>query len=907
MQQNSCKPIATKAFAEQYAEPGNNPNWREGMVSGNGRNGVIVSGAPYADALIYQNIYFIMPNNTVRKSIPHLIDELQPVRKAIFENDSEAAKTALRDFRYFFYTFHPSHQLRLHIPPKAYCAYRRWTDYETAEVGVRYTDAAGEWVRRTFTSRADDVTITEITKSSLGTKINMTVSIDNPSSMYKWDFHLSDGQFMQYKKIVGGNADYIAQVAHYPNYGNSELQNGGYAGLTYVLVIGGEKKKIELDGAKDAQNVGKDAFPAIQISNADAVYLISKSARTPQMCEWDEFAAMQRYPLVEELAQYTGRIAQAYMREGVFDYAAALAAHTALHQTQFNKVKLDLRANPSDRSLCNEQLLAKQKGCKTALEPALVERAYYAGRYAALACSGYMAPRLCGMWTGEWFPGWRGIYTMDANVNLQVSPMNTGHLQDAPPGFLYFVLRQIDDWMQNAADTFGMEEAIQVPVNTDGDRAMQIETDCYYPFQYWHAGASWMLLPLYEYWQCYGNQKIKLAGGDIYDDVYDFKKIAHVLGMKKGGLTRAEIDEIQAKGYLDLEKDILLPLLTKQARYWEQLCTPQYYTDANGVWRYAPDKTGLEKGEKYLLFPAYSPENWPGGRYDSTLTANAAMDIAAARDGLKMTIALENAVNREGKEAAIAKWEALLESLPDYRYDGTAGELTPDGGGGALCEWAAAGYAERNNHRHISHLYAAWPAYETQHNETLYRGARCALANRDRLNVGDNTTGHGWVHRGLVSARLKDGGDVQRVLCELLAGDTYYTSMMTDHNTDRCCDTYCTDTAIGITGVVNEALAFSDTGEIQVLPALPPAWSAGTISGLMTRAGAELERLDWDVSAGVVRVRIRAYADCSVVLTCGRAWKRATALGEGAAEIVGGEKINLCLQKDNAMDICFSQ
>ena len=242
-----------------------------------------------------------MPSNHIRHSIPNLIDELQTTRKAILDNDSEAAKKALRDCRYFFYTFHPSHQLRLSILPKGYSDYIRWTDYETAEVGVRYTDSEGVWERKTFTSRADDVTITEIKKSSHGAKINMTVSIDNPSSMYKWDFRLSDAQHMKYKKIVDSGANYIAQIAHYPNYENSELKNGGFAGLTYILVIGGKKEKIELGGVKDPQNIGADTSPAIKISDADAVYLISKSERTPQMCGWNEFSAITRYPLIEEL------------------------------------------------------------------------------------------------------------------------------------------------------------------------------------------------------------------------------------------------------------------------------------------------------------------------------------------------------------------------------------------------------------------------------------------------------------------------------------------------------------------------------------------------------------------------------------------------------------------------------
>ena len=66
------------------------------------------------------------------------------------------------------------------------------------------------------------------------------------------------------------------------------------------------------------------------------------------------------------------------------------------------------------------------------------------------------------------------------------------------------------------------------------------------------------------------------------------------------------------------------------------------------------------------------------------------MDISAARDGLHMVITIEKAVKRDGYEAAIARWETLLERLPDYKLDQD----------GALREWAMNEYTENNNKRH---------------------------------------------------------------------------------------------------------------------------------------------------------------------------------------------------------------
>ena len=82
-----------------------------------------------------------------------------------------------------------------------------------------------------------------------------------------------------------------------------------------------------------------------------------------------------------------------------------------------------------------------------------------------------------------------------------------------------------------------------------------VEYDQHYPFQYWNAGASWMLLPIFEFWQCFGNRPIPVA-----------EPIRH----------------LYKQDCLDLERDILLPLLTMQANFWEQLCTPEYYVDQDG-------------------------------------------------------------------------------------------------------------------------------------------------------------------------------------------------------------------------------------------------------------------------------------------------------------------------------------
>ncbi|MRN56611.1 glycosyl hydrolase family 95 catalytic domain-containing protein [Paenibacillus monticola] len=886
--------------ANSFTEiPASNPGnaWREGMVSGNGENGYITSGSPFTDSFIFQYMWFNYPSKDPRVIPGELTEQLSDARWNVFNQNDEwkipDANGATR-VRTFYYSYHPGHQLRYNITKKgSISGYERWTNYETAETGVRYTDEYGEWVRTSFTSREDNVSITKITSSSTGVKINMIISIDDISAMSGALLGHNEVEALQYKKLVDPNADYLAQVAHYPSCPGSELFHGGYAGLTRVLVVNGTKERVLMADMHESMNVGKEQNPAVLVKDAEAVYLITRSSRTYDMGRIEDFAATTQYAIVDELLQSTNVVAQKYIdADGQFDYDAARAPHAEKQSAEFNAVSFSIKGDEQYKNADNLTLIHAQRATPARVNHAFVEQVYNQGRYAMICCSGSSAPRLYGMWTGEWNPGWRGIYTLDANVNLQVASMNTGHLTQAQLGYITFFLRNTPDFEYNARMAYGMHDALQVSVNSDGDRGMHVEYDNDYPFEYWNAGASWCLLPIYEYWQCYGNQRIP-----IHDNmrIHDLKLI---LSVRDGGLTDEEFAQLIDKDYLDLAKDILLPLLTKQANFWKQICTPEYFTDLNGNACHQSGKTALNPGEKYMIIPTYSPENHPIG-YNSTITANATMDISAARDGLFMVIAMEKAVKRKGYETATAQWEALLELLPDYKYDSD----------GALREWAMNEYTENNNHRHLSHLYAAWPAYETQKNPGLAGAAKTAIANRDQYNIGDDTAGHGWMHKALVQARLKNGDGVLSSLLPMMRETGYYNSLMTDHDSNRRCNTYCTDTSFGAVGAINEALLFSNTGEIEVLPALPCDWKTGFVQGLMARTWIEVKVLSWDLSAKTVHVTLTSSVNENTIqFRAGIPWTQVRVNGSEVEVQYDefGKYIQLTLSSETDVSVVFT-
>ena len=154
--------------------------WREGMVSGNGLQGFITSGSPYEDTLIYQNIHFILPNKNAREN-PVSHQDLDYVRQSIVNGQDIVDEQSYDDV----YTYHAGATLRIKQNKQLTGVkdYSRYTDYETACVGVRYNDSNGGWERVSFTSQSDGVSITKISASDTGSKINATLSMDNISSM----------------------------------------------------------------------------------------------------------------------------------------------------------------------------------------------------------------------------------------------------------------------------------------------------------------------------------------------------------------------------------------------------------------------------------------------------------------------------------------------------------------------------------------------------------------------------------------------------------------------------------------------------------------------------------------------------------------------------------------------------
>ena len=845
-QPRNTEPTLEGGLRRQWAvKPDGDPGWREGLVAGNGCQGLVLAGAPGDEVLIYQNVDFVIPSPHPRQTPREVGEQLERVRLHMLAGDdwspSQRRKTTV-------YSFHPAEQLRVRGDFGEISRYERAVHMDRGELCVQAEGIKASCRQRHFVSATEDVIVSEYTSlSDLPLKLDISPDLPEEMEGYGWWMHgVAPETQMRYRLFASGDGSSIGLLAHYPDYEGSELAGCGWLTLSRVLCEG--ETSLAWEPVRTCHLVTCEGRPVIR-ARGRRVQIVTRSALIGSMGPIEAFApeevsgilgmnptldAMVK-PELDELDSFIS----AYGKP--MDYNMAIRQHVEIWKERMTRQSLDLEKVYGKENLTLKELLIRQRSMPVILTD-LVNRIYRLGRYVMFCCAGHTAPRLYGMWTGEWNPAWSAAYTMDANVNLQVSGMNIGNAPEAVTGYCAFVRRQLEDWEGNACQVYGMTDALLVPVNTDGRRAMMVEYDGEYPFEYWNAGAAWMALPVFEAWQCFGD--LMLEDGTRLID----------------GLLR--------------------PLLRKTLNFWRQFCRPEYYTDAVGNPHYAPGKTAHEAGERFLLVPGYSPENSPRGRKHS-LAMNTAMDIAAARDCLRMVRRLERECPLPDSLSVLADCDDLEKGLPDYRLDRT----------GALKEWALDVYQENNAHRHLSHLYGAWPAFETRGNETYVKACTQAVENRERENEGkDDTPSHGWIHKLLILTRLRMGDAAADVLRRLLSTDVFYATGMTDHNTDRSRAVFCTDTLLGLLGVVQEMLIYSDVDSLELLPALPQEWKRGEVQGLRLRSGGIVEKLRWDLFAGIVQMAIMPERDVVLGICFRNDWD-CDIIGEGnEREACRGEK-----------------
>lgn len=247
------------------------------------------------------------------------------------------------------------------------------------------------------------------------------------------------------------------------------------------------------------------------------------------------------------------------------------------------------------------------------------------------------------------------------------------------------------------------------------------------------------------------------------------------------------------------------------------------WTLAVGAAEFACDWLIDDGGTHLQTRPSTSPENcYLSGQGRAAVSTSSAMDRTLITELFQVVLELAPLVGRTGHPVLDEIRAALPRIAPP--------QVGPEG---RILEWGTDEEEEDPQHRHLSHLFFAYPGNGPT--PELTEPLDLTLKHR-----GDDSTGWSLIWKICLRARLGQGGKVADLLRLLFrpadatsgphAGGLY-------DNFFAAHPPFQIDGNLGYIGAIAEALVQSHTDELRLLPALPTELANGSVSGLIARPG----------------------------------------------------------------------
>jgi alpha-L-fucosidase 2 len=455
-------PVSPDAPPSRIVSHLSTDDWEQAMVTGNGRQGVLVYGGPATLRLTLSHERLFLP---VDEPIdpPETARLLPRLREMAYAGRFQAAADAVVEFA----AAEEPGYARLRWPdpfvgaatvcftvfgPDGRAAdWRRSVDLATGVV----RQECGALVHEVFVSRVRDVVAARIRAPRLSGRLHLGPIAGAPPVPIQ--LGVTGGRPVGSAPRAPRSDAPLTMTAEFPTRWPGGVS--GYQVACRVATAGG-RVEPDLGGA------------SLVVDGARELTLLARTTVFPAASpEWDVDA----------------------------DFDALLAEHEPTHRTLFDRCRLNLSASVRDRARTTEDLLSGPAG------PALVERLFDAGRYVIICASGDRPPALQGVWSGTFDPAWRGGYTVDGNLQMAVAALAaTGTPELMRP--VFDLLDGYRDHMRaNAARLYGAPGILVAPHMTTHGRHNHFHPR--WCLTFWTAGAAWCARLYYDHWRHTGDAR----------------------------------------------------------------------------------------------------------------------------------------------------------------------------------------------------------------------------------------------------------------------------------------------------------------------------------------------------------------------------------------------------------------
>lgn len=444
----------------------------EALISGNGSVNIELAGNPYTELIPFSHESLFMPRRQTAEApkIAHIFPEVRQMvldgkyREAAMFAYQEWKKTPITrsggfgGMRFF---------MRLKFPGTPFVKdYLRTVDFESTEVQVYWTDERGEWVRRIFTSRPDNVVVQLVT-APRDQLVNARITVSaggggrgpaggpnptaagSPAGMQAGNAGPGGPQF-----------DFNEQRLIFKGRLDPSVDNRGYAGITRVVRNGG------------SASMDSDT---LVIKDASSVMLLS---RIEYFTDYSEAQVEAVRKSLDELTP---------------NYEALLERARKSQSEMLNRVTVDF-GDDSKYGLSSEELLSDQRSSPG-----------YSGAFLRTFFE------MCRYWfiitTGKY----RALSALtNVNTNLQVAPMTLGYFREGEEAYFRWVESLVPDFRTNAKNIYGMRGTHYAIAPTKDSGVFTMfdyaeSTGEIWPHPYWLSAGGWVLRPFWDHYLVTGD------------------------------------------------------------------------------------------------------------------------------------------------------------------------------------------------------------------------------------------------------------------------------------------------------------------------------------------------------------------------------------------------------------------